>query len=153
TAEASLTAVLVLATAVWAGGLVAISVVARVASVTLQPADRVAFFRGLGRAYWPVGGLALAVALAAGAVLASRHPWDGLLTATAVVAGGLIAATVAGVTQARRMTRLRRGALQHPGDELLGLRVRRGARGAAVLRAVIAVLSLALIVLGALLAT
>ncbi|MGH3123589.1 MAG: hypothetical protein ACRDND_21580 [Streptosporangiaceae bacterium] len=85
--------------------MVAILVVARVACVTLRPDDRVAFFRGLGRAYWPVGGLALAVALAAGAVLALRHPRDGLLTATAV------------------------------------------------LRAVIAVLSLALIALGALLAT
>ncbi len=49
-AEASLAAVLVLATAVWVGGLVAIFVVARVADATLRAAERVAFFRGLGRA-------------------------------------------------------------------------------------------------------
>ncbi|MGH3192754.1 MAG: hypothetical protein ACRDPY_50805 [Streptosporangiaceae bacterium] len=49
-AEASLTAVLVLATAVWVGGLAAIFVVARVAHATLAAAERVAFFRGLGRA-------------------------------------------------------------------------------------------------------
>ena len=55
-AAASLTAVLVLATAVWIGGLVAIFVVARVAHATLGTAERVSFFRGLGRAYGFVGG-------------------------------------------------------------------------------------------------
>jgi hypothetical protein len=45
-AETTLTAVLVLATAVWVGGLVAIFVVARVACATLGMAERVAFFRG-----------------------------------------------------------------------------------------------------------
>jgi hypothetical protein len=47
TAETSLTAVLLLATAVWIGGLVAIFVMARVARAILGPAERVAFFRGL----------------------------------------------------------------------------------------------------------
>ena len=56
-AETSLTAVLLLATAVWIGGLVAIFVVARVAHATLGPAERVAFFRGLGRAYGLAGGM------------------------------------------------------------------------------------------------
>ena len=111
-AEASLTAVLILATAVWIGGLVAIFVVARVAHATLGPGERVAFFRGLGRAYGLVGGSALAAALASGAVLASRYRWDGQLTASTVVAAGLVAATGAGVTQARRMTRLRQDALR-----------------------------------------
>lgn len=152
-ADAALTGVLVLATAVWVGGLVAIFVVARVATATLPPPERVAFFRGLGRAYGPVGGLSLTVALVAGAAQTAGHPWDGLLTSAAVVAGGLVVVTLAGVVQARRMTRLRRSALQRPGDELLSRRVRRGALGAAVLRAVIAALSLTLIALGALLAT
>lgn len=44
---AALTGVLVFAAAVWVGGLVAIFVVARVASRTLRPAERVAFFPGL----------------------------------------------------------------------------------------------------------
>ncbi len=152
-AEASLAAVLILATAVWVGGLVAIFVAARVADATLEAAERVAFFRGLGRAYGLVGGVALAAALASGAVLASTYRWDGQLTASAVVAAGLVATTAAGVAQARRMTRLRRDALRDPGSADLAAKVRRGARNAAVLRAVIAALSLALLGLGTVIAT
>jgi hypothetical protein len=153
TAEATLAAVLVLATAVWAGGLVAIFVVARVAHRTLGPAERIAFFRSLGRAYGLVGGTALVVALASGAVLASRHPWDGQLTASMAVAAGLVIATVGGIAQARRMTTLRQNALRHPGETQLAAKVRRSARAAAVLRATIAALSLALLALGTVIAT
>jgi hypothetical protein len=152
-AETSLMAVLLLATAVWIGGLVAIFVVARVARATLGPAERVAFFRGLGRAYGLAGGVALTAALASGAVLASTYRWDGQLTASAVVAAGLVALTVAGVAQARRMTRLRQDALRGPGRPELTAKVQRGARSAAALRAAIAALSLALLALGAVIAT
>lgn len=151
--EASLVAVLVLATAVWIGGLVAIFVVARVAHATLGAAERVAFFHRLGRAYGLVGGIALVMGLASGAVLASRHPWGGQLAASTVVAAGLVAATAAGVAQARRMTVLRRSALQHPGNAPMAARVRRGARGAAALRAAIAALSLTLLALAVVIAT
>jgi hypothetical protein len=113
----------------------------------------VAFFRGLGRAYGLVGGMALTMALASGAVLASTCRWDGQLTASTVVAAGLVAVTVAGVAQARRMTRLRQEALRDPASPELEARTRRGARNAAVLRAAIAALSLALLVLGTLVAT
>ncbi len=150
---ASLAAVLVLATAVWIGGLVAIFVVAKVAHATLGPAERVAFFRGLGRAYGLAGGVALTVALASGAVLAATYRWDGQLTASAVVAAGLVGVTVAGVAQARRMTRLRQDALRAPGSPELAAKVRRGARNATVLRAAIATLSLALLALGTVIAT
>ncbi|MGH3120190.1 MAG: hypothetical protein ACRDND_04030 [Streptosporangiaceae bacterium] len=143
---------LVLATAVWVGGLVAIFVVARVARRTLRPGERVAFFRGLGRAYGPVGGAALVIALGCGVALLSGRAWDGTLTAATVVAACLVAVTAAGVVQARRMTRLRQGALAHPGDAGLADRVHREALGASVLRAAIAALSLALIALGVLLA-
>lgn len=152
-AEDSLVTLLVLATAIWVGGLVAIFVVARVAHATLGPAERVAFFRGLGRAYGLVGGVALTTALASGAVLAAGYRWGGFLTASAAVAAGLVTATVAGVTQARRMTRLRQHALRAPGNPELTAKVRRGARNAAVLRAAIAALSLALLALGTLIAT
>jgi uncharacterized membrane protein len=152
-AEASLTAVLVLATAVWIGGLVAIFVVARVAHSTLGAADRVAFFRGLGRAYGLVGGIALATALASGGILASTYEWGGQLIAGTVVAAGLVTVTIAGVAQARRMTRLRRDALRDPGSPQLTARVRRGARNAAILRAAIAALSLALLALGTVIAS
>jgi uncharacterized membrane protein len=151
--ETSLAAVLVLGTSVWIGGLVAIFVVARVAHATLATADRVAFFRGLGRAYGMAGGAALTIALASGAVLASTYRWDGQLTASTVVAAGLVTATVAGVAQARRMTRLRQDALRAPGSPELAAKVRRGARNATVLRAAIATLSLALLARGTVIAT
>jgi uncharacterized membrane protein len=144
--------VLVLATAVWTGGLVAIFVVARVAHATLGPGERVTFFRGLGRAYGPVGGVALTAALATGAVLAAQHRWGGQLTASTVIAAGLVAVTVAGIAQARRMTRLRGDALRDPDRAELAAKVRRGARNAAILRAAIAVLSLTLLTLGTVMA-
>jgi hypothetical protein len=152
-AETALTAVLVLATAVWVGGLAAIFVVARVARATLGTAERVTFFRGLGRAYGVAGGLALAIALASGAVLAATRRWDGQLTASAAIAAVLVAVTVAGVAQARRMTRLRQDALRDPGSRELTAKVQRDARNADILRAAIAALSLALLALGAVIAT
>jgi hypothetical protein len=119
----------------------------------LGVAERVTFFRGLGRAYGLVGGVALTVALASGAVLAATYRWDGQLTASTVVAAGLVAATVAGVAQARRMTRLRQNALRDPGSAELAAKMRRGARNAAALRVAIAALSLALLTLGTVIAT
>ncbi|MGH8827860.1 MAG: hypothetical protein ACRDVZ_09770 [Jiangellaceae bacterium] len=144
---------LVLAAAVWVGGFVVISVVARVARRTIPSAGRVAFFQALGRAYGMVAGLALAVALGAGALLVRDRPWDGLMVAAAIASGVLVATTAIGVAQARRMTRLRRAALAHPPESLLALQVRREARGAGLLRSVIGVVSLALVALGVLIAT
>jgi uncharacterized membrane protein len=151
-ARSALLGLLVFSAAVWVGGLVAIAVVARVARRTLAPAERVAFFRGLGRSYGGVGGTALGVALVTGALLAVQRPWDGLRSASAAVAGCLVATTAVGVVQARAMTRLRAAALGGPTDPELATRVRRGARRAAALRGGIAVLSLTLVALGALLA-
>jgi hypothetical protein len=51
------------------------------------------------------------------------------------------------------MTRLRRDALRDPGNAELTAKVGRGARNAAVLRAAIAALSLALLALGTVVAT
>ncbi|NKZ05558.1 hypothetical protein [Actinomadura latina] len=151
--EVALACVLVTAASVWFGGFVAIGVVARVTFRTLGPTDRVAFFRALGRMYGIVGTAALVIALGSGAALVAGRPWGGTLTATAVLAAALVAALGFGVLQARRMTRLRRDALAHPDDEPLAARVRRGARGAGLLRASIGLLSLALLILGTILAT
>jgi hypothetical protein len=146
-----LTAVLLLAACVWVGGYVAIGVVARVATRTLEPAARISFFRGLGRSYVRVGTPALLVALGVGAVLVGDRGWDGRATAAAVLAALLLAALAFGVAQARRMTRARTAALSSGSPEFAA-RVRRGARAATALRAGIGVLTLALVVLGALLA-
>lgn len=147
-ASTPLVALGALAASIWVGGLVAIFVVARAASASLEPAQRVAFFRELGRRYGIVGSIALVVALLCGAALLSGHPWDGLLVATAVAAGALLLATAAGMAQARAMTRLRRRALAEP-SEAIEARVRRGAALAGALRGAIGLLTLALVVLGA----
>lgn len=145
-ASVPLVALELVAAAIWVGGLVAIFIVARVASATLAPPQRIALFRVLGRTYAIVGSLALLVAIAVGAILLDDHPWDSLLIATAIVAGALILALSIGMAQARSMTRLRRRAIESPE---LGDGVRRGAVLAATLRGLIALLTLALVVLAA----
>lgn len=152
-ARALLGGVVVLSGAVWVGGFVVLVIVDQVARRTIDPAERTAFFQMLGRVYGLVGGLALALGLASGAFLVYDRRWDAVLTLTAVAAVGLVAATVIGVAQARRMTRLRRGALEHPDDTALAGRVRRGTRTAGILRSLIGVVSLALLALGVVLAT
>lgn len=153
TTHAIVLGVFTLASCIWVGGYVAIAVVAQVASRTLEPAQRVRFFRSLGRAYLLVGTPALVAALGTGAGLASDHAWDGTLIAAIAVAAALLACLAVGVAQARRMTRMRVGALMSPENPDLTAQVRRGARTAAMLRAEIGLLSLALIALGSVLAT
>jgi len=153
TGQAVLLTMFVLASCVWVGGYVAIGVVASVATATLEPAQRVNFFRGLGRSYLLVGGPALLVALATGGWLIRDHPWDAVVLATVVVAAVLVVSLVVGVFQARRMTRLRAAALAAPNDRTRRSAVRRGARTATLLRAAIGLFSLALVVLGSVLAT
>lgn len=148
-----LTGLLLFATSLWLGGLFAIAIVARVATRTLDPAARVAFFRGLGRSYAVVGTAALVLAYGTGAVLLRDHGWDRRAIVATVVAVTLAATLGLGMVQARRMTRLRRRALDQPGDTALAMRVRRGAVRACVLRGLIGVLSLALLALGVLLAS
>lgn len=152
TPRAILLGIFVLSTGIWGGGYVAIGVVARVAARTLPSAERVAFFRGLGRSYGVIGGVALVVALGTGGLVSDRK-WDGTLVAATVVAAALVVALAVGVTQARRMTRLRLGALAAPDDLQVAAFVRQGARRATLLRAAIGLFSLILIALGSLLAT
>lgn len=153
TAEAIMLAVLVLATSIWVGGYVTIAVVARTATTTLDPGARIAFFRSLGRTYLRVGLPALIVALITGGVLARDHERDTLLITTAVVAAVLLVSFAVAVAQARRMTLLRRRLLGSAEDKHLSEQVLRGARAAGALRAVLGLLSIALVVLGAFLTT
>jgi uncharacterized membrane protein len=151
-ASTPLIALHALSASIWVGGMVAIFVVARTAAATMDAPTRVAFFRTLGRSYGVVGSVALLIALATGALLLRGHPWDGLLVATAVVAGALLVATGVGMAQARAMTRLRRHALTGAGGIALDPRIRRGAALAGALRGTIALLTVTLVVLGAALA-
>lgn len=152
TAGAIVLAALVLSTSIWVGGYVAIAVVARTATVTLHPTDRIAFFRQLGRTYLWIGLPALAVALLTGAVLVHGREWDALLVSTTVIAVVLVASLAVAVAQARRMTVLRRALLDSPQDGQLTELVRRGGRAAGALRGLLGLLSIALVVLGAFLA-
>ena len=149
-ASVPLVAIGLLGLSVWAGGLVAIFVVARTAARTLDAPRRVEFFRALGRTYAVVGNTALVLTLACGALLLRAHPWTAAQVSAAAVAGALLLATLAGILQARAMTRLRQRALE-PGSVTAGA-VRRGAVLAAALRGVIGILTLLLIVLAAALA-
>jgi hypothetical protein len=149
TASVPLVTAGLLGLSVWTGGLVAIFMVARTAAKTLDERRRVDFFRALGRSYAIVGNTALAVALVCGALLLRSHPWTPAQVGAAGVAAALIVATVAGMLQARAMTRLRRRALE---SGVGAQAVRRGARLAAALRGAIGILTLALIVLAAALA-
>jgi putative copper export protein len=142
-----------LAACVWVGGLVAVAVVARVARRELDAAARVAFFRSLGCSYGKVGGSALAVAMLTGTALLAQRDWDEAASAAALLALALIVATVAGVAQARRMTRLRQRAVRQPPDPTLSTLIDRGARQASILRTTIGALTLALLALGAVLAS
>lgn len=153
TARAVLLGVFTLTSCIWVGGYIAIAVVARVATRTLEPSQRVRFFRALGRSYLLVGTPALVIALGTGAGLVGEHAWDGTLIATVAVAAALVASLGVGVAQARRMTRLRAAVLSAPDDPQLTTQVRRGARTATVLRAAIGLFSFALIALGSMLAT
>ncbi|WP_396657975.1 hypothetical protein [Microbacterium sp.] len=146
--QALLIAVLVLAGSVWLGGYVAAAVSARTTAATLQASDRIAFFRSLGRSYLRVDVPALAVGLIVGAVLLAGRGWDALAWAAVAVGAALVVVLAIAIAQARRMTVLRMRALSEP-DGPIAAQVRTGAVRAAVRRAVLGVLSVALVVIGA----
>lgn len=147
-----LLAVLVLATSVWVGGFVTIVAVSRSAAKALEPAQRIAFFRSLGRSSLKVNTPALLIAYITGAALLRHHRWDATLVATVVVAALLLVVFLAGVAQARHMTRLRTHAMESSGGNKPSTAVRRGSHVANALRGSIGVLSIALVVLGSILA-
>lgn len=139
-----------LATSIWVGGIVTIAVVAQVGRRTLSPSDSVAFFRRLGRTHGIIGSGALVVALITGGALLRHHGWDAALISSLVVAVVLIAVSVIGILQARQMTVLRQASLNAGSASAA---IARGARRAVVLRGLIGVFTLALIVLGSVMAT
>jgi len=142
-----------LAVCAWVGGFVAVAVVARVVRRELDAPAGVAFFRSFGRSYGKVGGSALAVAVLTGSALLAQRGWDRTAGAAAVLTLALVVSTVAGVAQARRMTRLRQRGLDTPLDPTLSALIGRGARQALILRTAIGALTLALLALGAVLAS
>jgi hypothetical protein len=141
------------AVSVWLGGFVTIALVARVVRSVLPMPAQVGFFLALGRVYGVVAGLALGIALLTGGALLLRRGWDEWATVAVLLALALVLATGAGVVQARGMTRLRQQALREPQDPALTAHIERNARRALVLRALIGVLTVALLTLGTALAS
>ena len=115
-----------LAAATWVGGLVTAIVVVRSAHVSLPPPQRVQFFQALGRGYLAVLGTSFVVAVAAGGWLLRAHPRDAALAGLALSITALALSTVAGIAQARAMTRSRRRAIDSPDDPHLAKRVATG---------------------------
>lgn len=145
--EHVLAAVATLGAAVWIGGFVAIMVVNRSTRDVLGSADRIALFRVIGRRYLVLATLAAALVVICGGILLAAAPFDGVTVGILAVVAGIVALTIAGVVQARRMGRLRSAAHELPDNTLLADQVRRGAIQARVLRALIGLASLALYVL------
>lgn len=143
-----LLAIALLGGAIWLGGWVSLIVVARTATATLPADARVRFFRTLGRSYGTVSTIALALALVSGAGLLLSRPVDALTWWIVGLTVVLIAVLVAGVAQARALTRLRAALASARGDADTVDRVRRTAARARWLRASIGVISLAIAVLG-----
>lgn len=136
TASAPLLVLNLLAGAVWVGSLVALAVVTRTARRVLDPPVQVAFFRALGRRYALVGLSALVLAIATGGALVSGERWTASLTVLVALTAGLVVATLLGMRQARRVNRLRARQAEWS----------RSARTAGLLRAAIAVLTLAIVI-------
>jgi hypothetical protein len=139
-----------LAVSVWVGSLVCLAIVAKVAREQLDERSRIALFRQIGRFYGVAGTGSLVIAIGAGVVLAWPLSQVGHIGMAAfVLAGVLVFVTGAGVLQARRMTVMRRRALENRDDKRAATTVRRGAAFAAALRGSIALLTLAILVLSA----
>lgn len=145
--EVFLGALLALGASVWIGGFIAIMVVNTSAHAVLSGADRTALFRSLGRRYLTVATVAALLVAASGGLLLASRPFDGITIDILAAVAVLAAATIAGVAQARRMTRLRHAAHESDDPGPFADRLKRGAFTARILRTVIGFASLGLFVL------
>lgn len=124
-----------------------LAVVSQAASAALDADARIVLFRALGRRYGVVGSAALLVAIGIG--LAMSWPpdqWNNLTSASVALAALLVIFTVFGMFQARAISRIRHDALRGLGNSQL---VSHGARSSLVARGLIAVITLAIVMLAA----
>ena len=145
-----LVAVELIAASVWVGGMVCLALVAAVAREVLDEASQVRFFRLVGRRYGVLGTTALLVAIAAGLALSwpslsSSRTIDAALSLAVV----LFMATILGMRQARAMTTLRRRMITNPTEGAVVNAVQRGRRWATAIRGLMALITLAIIILAA----
>lgn len=137
-----------LAASIWIGSMVSLVVVSNIAKRELEPAARIQLFRHVGRAYGMLGSGALLVAIAAGIGIAGTPSnWSTATTWAVVLSGVLVILTLIGMSQARRMTVVRRRAVTVPDDTEAAEAVQRGAKVADLIRGSMGVCTLAIVVL------
>ncbi|MGH9303008.1 MAG: hypothetical protein ACRDZ5_01200 [Acidimicrobiales bacterium] len=146
----ALVAIELLAGSVWVGSLACLAIVSAAARRALDGPSRVALFRAIGRRYGLVGTGSLLVAIGVGLALSwPPSSWSGTIDAAVALAGVLVVASLAGMAQARAMTRLRRSSMTTPRDSALMGALRRGRILAGGLRGTMAVVSVVIVVLAA----
>jgi putative copper export protein len=153
-----------IAAAIWAGGLVFLAVAVGVARKTVSERERIELFRGLGRRFLLVGGIALAVAIATGIDMADdRIPsWSDLgatqygrtLRDKMIVVALLVVLTlIHSLVQGPALRRLREQAVARPDDAELASRIRRTSAINGVVQLLTLIATLAIFVLAAKLVT
>jgi len=148
--SAPLVAVELITASIWVGGMVCLAIVAKAARGVLDESSQVAFFRAVGRRYGMVGTASLLIAIAASLALSlPPSSWSRTIDAAAVLASVLVVATIAGMMQARAMTALRRKLIANPRDSSTAVALRRGRLLANGIRGLMALMTLAIVILAA----
>lgn len=139
-----------LAACIWVGSLVCLAVVTNSARRVLDPRAQVTLFATIGRRYALVGTGALLVAIGCGLVLSwPPSSWSTATEAAVALGGALVVVSGAAMGQARSMTARRRRAAGAPDDIAASEAVRRGRIVAGALRGVMALSTLAVLILAA----
>lgn len=146
--------------AVWAGGLVFLGVAAVVARRTIPPAERIEFFRALGRRFAIVAAVAAAAIAATGIDMATDRlaSWSALLDTAygrilfakiVLFALALVEAAVHSLVLGPRLGRLREELLATPHDAALQASLRRTAIVSGITSALMLLQTIAILVLAA----
>jgi len=149
-----------IAAAVWTGGLVFLGVAAGVARRTIPDAERIVFFRALGRRFAFLAAASALLIAATGADMASDRlaGWGALLDTDygrillakiVLFALALVEAAVHSFVLGPRIGRLREAQLESPGDARLQVRLRRTAAVSGIVSALMLLQTLAILVLAA----
>jgi putative copper export protein len=162
--DTTIRALHLIAAAIWAGGLVFLALAVGVARKTVPERERIELFRGLGRRFLLVGGIALAVLVVTGIDMADDYipSWSDLgatqFGRTLRDKLGLVALVIVltlfhSLVQGPAIRRLREQALERPDDAELAARIRRKSAINGVIQMVILIATLAILVLAAKLVT
>ncbi len=140
-------ALLTLGVGAWIGGFVTVFVVSRSSSTNLEPPQRVRLFRDFGRRYGVVAAVAMAFVLVPAAILSYIDPSNTPALVILVLSVAIIALSIPAINQARRIGALRRDAIDHPNDRAKADAVGRAVRYGTIMRSILALGSVALVVL------